>query len=63
MFAYGLSCFFPIFGEQGIGYALRETAVWFVVELDKVDREMLLQKINDRPGATVACVDNDFQRL
>ena len=63
MLAHRLRRGVAAFRQQGIGNAVRERAVRLVVNLDEPKRQMGLQRIDDRPRATVAGVDHDLQRL
>ena len=42
---------------------VREVAVRLVVDLDEVERELLLERVDDRAGRAVACVRDDLERL
>ncbi len=42
---------------------MRERTIRLVVNLDETERQMRLQRVDDRSRAAIAGIDHDFQRL
>jgi hypothetical protein len=53
----------PVFLEHGVGNAVREMTVRFVVNLDEFERQVRLQLIDDEAGTAVAGIHDDLQGL
>ena len=49
--------------QDRVRHAVREVAVRLVVDLDEVERELLLERVDDRAGRAVARVRDDLERL
>ena len=52
-----------VLDQHRVGHAVRERAVRLVVHLDELERQVLLELVDDQAGAAVAGVHDDLQRL